>query len=138
MDPKPLYMGRKRSIATIVRDVLRQEDEMEDDDEVRRKLSLLDRSLDAEEDDTDDAMSKMEEEVREGMQLLDNDIKEEDTEEIKAACKENLDDTRHEREISSKDSCMVTGESQGVGEGGNTDDDATLGSISFLNTEKPT
>ena len=137
MDPKPLYTGRKRSIATIVRDVLREEDEMDDDDEIRRRLSLLDRSLQAEEEDTDDAMSKMEEEGREGMQLLDDDVQEVDTEEIKTACKENLDDRGHAREISNTDSCMVTGESQGVGEAGNTDEDAALGSISFLNTQKP-
>ena len=110
---------------------------MDDDDGVRRRLSLLDRSLQTEEEDTDDAMSKMEEEGREGMQLLDNDVKEVDTEEIQAACKENLDDTGHEREISSTDSCMVTRESQGVGEAGNTDDNAALGSILFLNTQKP-
>ena len=110
---------------------------MDDDDEVRRRLSLLDRSLQAEEEDTDDAMSKMEEEGREGMQLLDNDVKEVDTEEIQAACKDNLNDTGHERGMSSMDSCVVTGESQGVGEAGNTDDDAELGSISFLNTQNP-
>ena len=138
MDPKPLYMGRKRSIATIVRDVLREEDEMDDDDEVRRRLSQLDESLQEEEDDGDDAMNKMEEEVREGMQLLDNDVKEVHTEEIKVACKENFDDTGHGREISSTDSCMVPRKFQGVEEtGNNTDDDAALGSISFLNTQKP-
>ena len=138
MDPKPLYMGRKRSIATIVRDVLREEDEMDDDDEVRRRLSLLDRSLQEEEDDGDDVMNKMEEEVGEGMQLLDNDDKDLHTEEIKTACKENLDDTEHGREVSSTDSCMVTTEFQRVEETeNNTDDDAALGSISFLNTQKP-
>ena len=134
MDPKPLYMGRKRSIATIVRDVLREEDEMDDDDEVKRRLSLLDRNLQEEEDDADDAMNKMEEEVAEGMQLLDGDVKEVHT----AACKENVDDTGHGRKISFTEFCLVTREIQEVDEtGNNTDDDAALGSISFLNTQNP-
>ncbi len=41
MDHKRLYIERKKSIATIVRDVLREEDEYEEDDDFRRRMSIL-------------------------------------------------------------------------------------------------
>ena len=89
-------MDRKRSIATIVRDVLREEDELDDDDDIRRRLSLLDSSLQEDEEESEEAMKRMEEEVNRRMQLLDNDLKVVDKEEIRTACKENFEATNQE------------------------------------------
>ena len=43
MDHKRIYIERKKSIATIVRDVLREEDEYEEDDDFRRRMSILEQ-----------------------------------------------------------------------------------------------
>ncbi len=72
-----MYMDRKRSIATLVRDVLREEDEMEEDDDARRKLSFLDTTL--KEDEEDDAMDRMEEQIRQRMEASSKASCSEDT-----------------------------------------------------------
>ena len=90
-------MERKRSIATIVRDVLREEDELDDEDDVRRRLSLLDSSLHEEdEEEREEAINRMEGEVKKRIQSLDNDLKDVDKKEIRAACKETLEGTSQE------------------------------------------
>ncbi len=71
MDRAALFMERKKSIATRVRDALREEDELEDDDaaEMRRRLSVLDAAPRRDDEDGEDAaaMQRMDEEIERRM-----------------------------------------------------------------------